>query len=301
MDYIKLFKDYRIPYSTTVNRGWVNCNCPYCDTKKDSFNLGINPVEDYGNCWKCGGHEINEVLALLLNVSVKDVPDIIKPYKGTSSLLPSVSTRKALKSSLSLPSDTFTSKERKYLKSRDFDPDFLHEKYGVVGGGITGRWKFRIIIPIYYNNQLVSWTARSIFSKNELKEMEIPRYKNLSIEESVINPKDIFFNLDNSRGDTVVLMEGTFDVMRFGDSFICSLGTQLTQKQIELLSKRFNKVYIMFDNEKEAQEKARKFGMQIASMGLEVEVVDAFSDFGVNDGAECNARQVYEIRKELGL
>ena len=238
---------------------------------------------------------------MLLGVPTRDVSDIIKPYMGRITNLPSASTRKATATFLSLPSNEFTSKERKYLTKRNFDADFLHEKYGIVGGGITGRWKFRIIIPIYYKGRLVSWTARSILSKDELKQLDIPRYKNLSIEESVINPKDIFFNLDNCTKDSVVLTEGSFDVMRFGDNFICSLGTQLTQAQIRLLSERFNKVYIMFDNEPEAQEKARKFGMQIASMGLEVEVVDAFSEFGVNDGAECNEKQVASIRKELGF
>lgn len=301
MDYIRLFNDYRVPYSTNVNRGWVNINCPFCDTKIDSFNLGVNPEEDYCTCWKCGYHDLYEVLSKVLNVPKRDIVDVLKPYRGTRSLIPSISSRKPMKSKLWLPNDGFTKNERKYLESRDFDVDFLHEKYGVVGGGITGRWKFRIIIPIYYNNQLVSWTARSILSKEQLKEYDIPRYKNLSIEESVINPKDIFFNLDNCKKDVVVLTEGSFDVMRFGDDWMCSLGTQLTQNQLKLLYERFSKVYIMFDNEVEAQEKARKFGMQIAGMGLEVEVVDAYSDFGVNDGAECNEKQVKQIRKELGL
>ena len=290
-----------MPYSTTVNKGWVNVNCPYCDTKIDSFNLGINPEEDYCNCWKCGAHDLYDVLSKVLKVSISDVSDLIRPYRGMSSTLPLVSKRKALANSLVLPSDGFTPKERKYLELRDFNPDFLHSKYGVVGGGITGKWKFRIIIPIYYNNTLVSWTARSIMSKKELKELDIPRYKNLSIEESVINPKDIFYNLDNARKDTVVLTEGCFDVMRFGDDWICSLGTQLTQNQLKLLCERYSKVYIMFDNEPLAQDKARLFGMQIASMGVEVEVVDAYSEFRVNDGAECNDKQVKQIRRELGL
>ena len=241
------------------------------------------------------------MLSKALNVPKRDLNEVLKPYRNGITSLPSISSRKALRSSISLPSDGFTDKERKYLESRNFDANFLHEKYGIVGGGITGKWKFRIIIPIYYNNRLVSWTARSILSKKQLKEYDIPRYKNLSIEESVINPKDIFYNLDNCRKSEVVLTEGCFDVIRFGDDWMCSLGTQLTQNQLRLLYERFNKVYIMFDNEVEAQEKARKFGMQIAGMGLDVEVVDAYSDFGVNDGGDCNYEQVSIIRKELGF
>ena len=47
--------------------------------------------------------------------------------------------------------------------------------------------------------------------------------------------------------------------------------------------------------------KAKKFGLQLVSIGLDVEVVDAYSDYNVNDGAELNEKQVREIRKELGL
>lgn len=295
----KLFSDYKIEYTNRENKGWTNVTCPFCDDK--TFNGGFENENPHFNCWKCGSHPIDEALSLILHVDRKQINSVLKPYRGTSSLIPSVSSRRPMCTSLSLPSDGFTPKERKYLEKRNFDVDFLHDKYGVVGGGISGRWKFRIIIPIYYNNKLVSWTARSVLSKDELKELDIPRYKNLSIEESVINPKDIFYNLDNCRKDVVVLTEGCFDVIRFGDDWICSLGTQLTQAQIRLLSERFNKVYIMFDNEVEAQEKARKFGMQIASMGIEVEVVDAYSEFNVNDGGECNEEQVLKIRKELGL
>lgn len=300
IDFGRLFTDYRIPYTTKVNKGWINTNCPYCDTKVDSFNMGFSPTDEFCNCWKCGNHDLKDTLSLVLRIPRQEMNGVLRPYLGRFNLSQS-SKKIALAKSLSLPGDGFTNKERRYLEKRNYDPDFLHDKYGVVGGGITGKWKFRIIIPIYYNHRLVSWVARSIFSKDRIKELDIPRYKNLSIEESVMNPKDTFFNLDNCRHDEVVLTEGAFDVMRFGDDWLCSLGTQLSQAQLKILCERFGKVYVMFDNEKEAQEKARKFAMQIASMGLEAEVVDAYSEYGVNDGGDCNEEQVREIRQELGL
>lgn len=53
--------------------------------------------------------------------------------------------------------------------------------------------------------------------------------------------------------------------------------------------------------EKEAQEKAKKYGMQIASMGVEVEVVNAYEDFNKNDGGELTPDEVEIIKKELGI
>ena len=301
MDFKRLFDDYGVRSTTSVNRGWVNVCCPYCDTKPDSFNMGF-PLEGdaYCNCWKCGGHDLHEALSMILRVSKREVPSILERYRGRGETV-SATRKKAKGTKLVLPSDGFTEVERDYLLSRRYDPDYLHRKYGVVGGGMVGRWKFRIIIPIVVDGRLVSWTARSILGKERLKELEIPRYKNLSIEESVVNPKDVFFNMDNCRGQTCVLTEGAFDVMRFGDGFLCSLGTQLTQEQLKLLYSRYTKVFVMFDNECEAQAKAKWFGMQIASMGVDVEVVDAYSEFGVNDGGDCNERQVRSIRRELGL
>ena len=257
---------------------------------------------DYAHCWKCGGHNIRQALSKVLSIPLSQIDDIITQYQDKNSLLYRLNGKvqpKAVR--LELPGHGFTIPERKYLLSRNFYPRQLHEKYEVVGGGIAGKWKFRIIIPLIIGGKIVSWTARSILPKSQCDELKIPRYKNLSIEESIMNPKDVLFNIDNCLSNKVVLTEGAFDVFRLGDGFLCSFGTSLTQYQIAELKKRYNKIYMMFDNEPEAQDKARKYGLQLSAMGCDVEIVDAYSEFGVNDGAELNVEQVEVIRKELEL
>lgn len=300
MNFEKMFRDYHVDYSTKINRGWVNVECPYC-TSEHPMHLGFNPAGDYCTCWNCGGHDLKRTLSKVLVVPYNDVDEIMTHYEGRGGMLMQLNKKVAKARSLELPSDSFTPAERKYLLSRNFSPRFLHEKYGVVGGGIAGRWKFRILIPVYLNGKLVSWTGRSILDKQTLKEKEIPRYKNLSIEESVINIKECIFNIDHCRKNVAVLVEGSFDVMRLGDDFMCSMGTELTQNQIGILHQRFKKIFIAFDNEPEAQKKARKFGMQLASIGVEVEVVNIYEDFNKNDGGELSDNEVKIIRKELGL
>lgn len=295
-----MFRDYHVDYSTKINRGWVNVECPYC-TSEHPLHLGFNPAGDYCTCWNCGGHDLKRTLSKVLAVPYNDVDEIMTHYEGRGGMLMQLNKKVAKARSLELPSDSFTPAERKYLLSRNFSPRFLHEKYGVVGGGIAGRWKFRILIPVYLNGKLVSWTGRSILDKQTLKEKEIPRYKNLSIEESVINIKECIFNIDHCRKNVAVLVEGSFDVMRLGDDFMCSMGTELTQNQIGILHQRFKKIFIAFDNEPEAQKKARKFGLQLASIGVEVEVVNIYEDFNKNDGGELSDDEVKIIRKELGL
>ena len=299
MNFVKLFNDYNVEYDTRVNKGWTNVTCQFCDDK--TFNGGFNNAGDYYHCWKCGGHNFKQALARTVNIPFNEVDTLIEQYAGRNSALNALNKKQAKATKLTLPTDTFTPAERKYLKERNFSPKLLHEKYKIVGGGITGSWKYRIIIPLVLNGKIVSWTARTILSKQQQQKLKIPRYKNLSIEQSVANPKSVLYNLDNCRGKTAVLTEGAFDVIRMSDGFFCSFGTELTQSQISMIKERFTKIFIMFDNEEEAQAKARKFGLQIASIGVDVEVVDAYSDFNKKDGGELNQQEVGIIRRELGL
>ena len=299
MNFVKLFNDYNVEYDTRVNKGWTNVTCPFCDDK--TFNGGFNNAGDYYHCWKCGGHNFKQALARTVNIPFNEVDILIEQYAGRNSVLNTLNKKQAKATKLTLPTDTFTSAERKYLKERNFSPKLLHEKYKIVGGGITGSWKYRIIIPLVLNGKIVSWTARTILSKQQQQKLKIPRYKNLSIEQSIVDPKSILYNLDHCEDKIAVLTEGAFDVIRMGDGFFCSFGTELTQSQISMIKQRFEKVFIMFDNEEEAQAKARKFGLQIASIGVEVELVDCYGDFNKNDAGELNEKEVQIIRHELGL
>lgn len=299
MNFVKLFNDYNVEYDTRVNKGWTNVTCQFCDDK--TFNGGFNNAGDYYHCWKCGGHNFKQALARTVNIPFNEVDTLIEQYAGRNSVLNTLNKKQAKATKLTLPTDTFTPAERKYLKERNFSPKLLHEKYKIVGGGITGSWKYRIIIPLVLNGKIVSWTARTILSKQQQQKLKIPRYKNLSIEQSVVDPKSVLYNLDHCEDKIAVLTEGAFDVIRMVDGFFCSFGTELTQSQISMIKQRFEKVFIMFDNEEEAQAKARKFGLQIASIGVEVELVDCYGDFNKNDAGELNEKEVQIIRHELGL
>ena len=179
MNFQKLFTDYKIDYSTKTNRGWINTKCIYCGGS--SYKLGFNPTENYCTCFACGFHPLKETLSKILNLSKYELNEIIPEYETRVIQLRELKEEKKTVNELKLPTDTFTSIERKYLKKRNFNPSYLNKKYNIVGGGIAGDWKYRIIIPLILNGQIVSWTARSILPKNELDELKIPRYKNLSI------------------------------------------------------------------------------------------------------------------------
>ena len=91
------------------------------------------------------------------------------------------------------------------------------------------------------------------------------------------------------------------DVLKMGDDTICSLGTSVTREQELFLKNRFDKVFIAFDNEPSAQDKARHLGMNLSSVGLKVEVVNICEDFNKNDPGELNESEVRQIKKELNF
>ena len=299
INFEKLFKDYHIP-TRNSNKNWVNICCPECRNPLDThFNGGFNMLNPRYSCWRCGSHSWYDILSKVLNVPITEINRIVSGYN----YVPLVKEEKRVGKAehLDLPGFKLNDMERQYLINRGYDVPYLINKFHIRGGGIAGDWSYRIILPIYYNHILVSWTGRSILTKEQIKEYDIPRYKNLAIEQSVISPKEIFFNLDHSTKDSVILVEGPFDCLKGSDDTICSLGTSVTRDQELFLKNRYKKIFICFDNEYEAQNKARHLGMNLASIGMEVEVVNICEPFGKNDPGELTYEEVNEIKKELGF
>jgi DNA primase len=182
---------------------------------------------------------------------------------------------------------------------RNFDPYYLTDTYKIKSGGIIGDYSFRIIIPIFYKNILVSFQARSIYSKEKCSELDILRYKNYSIELGLVNIKHILYNLDNCLEDWVVVVEGVFDCWRLGPKNIAAtMGTSMSIQQINLLAKRYKKVIFLFDNEKQAQSRARKYGSELSSLGVEVEI---FNPEFEHDPGDYTKEEELFCRKELNL
>ncbi len=181
------------------------------------------------------------------------------------------------------------------MKRRGFDPKYLIKKYGIVGTGPGESWnnisyELRIIIPIFFGGRIVSFQGRDI--TNQQKE----RYKACPVEKSVINCKQILYNLDNAKGKWVVVVEGILDVWRMGDGFVASFGTTMTSSQINLLNRRFDKITFLFDSELEAQKKAGLYCAQLSSLGKNVELVQLKK---VRDPADLSRRTAEEVRNDI--
>jgi DNA primase len=291
IDIHRLLVDFKIPLDTRVNPGWINVHCPFC-RRDEGFHGGFPESGDYFHCWKCGGHYIDLTIQKLLHISRKEYNEIIPQYSAEVLLRAKLNKKKPKAQKIEMPGEDLNKAERKYLKDRRFDPDFLVQKYGIRGGGIVGEWKFRILIPMYMNHQLISFTGRDITGQQK------QRYKNLEIEKSVMDPKTIVFNWDNAPGPKVGIVEGPMDVFRMGDDFICTFGTSVTSAQIGRIAEKYKEVYFLFDPEEDAQKKAQKNAELLSSLGVEAWVVDIENDCDPGDLSEY---EVERLRSEMGF
>jgi DNA primase len=294
VDFDLLLKDYGVSADfTRAKSGWVNVSCPYCDTTGKHRHLGINAFSEYAYCFKCGYHPFDSTLADMLNTTAASLRELKKEYSVKRETLALLNQKAVVyKKSLKLADKPLTRNERLYLKKRGFRPNETISKYRLQSGGLAGDWKYRIIIPVFVNNVLVTWTSRAI--SDSMK----PRYKTLAARESRMNIKDTLYNLDNCVKDTVVLLEGPVDVMRFGDNGSCGFGMSLTDSQVKTLSARFNNVIIIFDNESKALDKALNYKVRLQSAKLNVDVIRIK---GLNDIGETDKKTIEKIKGALML
>jgi DNA primase len=289
IDLPSMFKQYGIKYQVGDN-GWINVCCPNCNDTK--YHGGFNLNEFYYNCWRCGGINAKDILQKLLNLSFNDLNILLNENTIDKIVLNKLNKTQGKIHNIELPGSILNEKERKYLIKRNFDPYYLVDTYKIQGGGIIGEWNFRIIIPVFYQNKLVTFLGRTIVN-NEI------RYRNLKTDKAIISNKKILYNLDNCMNNYIILVEGPFDCWRLGHNNVsCSFGIEITPEQINLLSKRFKKVIFLFDNEKMAQDRARKYGEQLSALGVEVEI---FNPEFEHDPGDYTKDEENIVRKELNI
>lgn len=296
-NFLKYCDDYSIDYVTSsgnLSRGWLLAlkDCPFCGSK-DHYHLGVPSQGNRCYCWRCGGHSLYSITRELTpSVNYYTLLEAYAGWVDDRAIL----KKKKVTHAESVPFDfePLGKVARKYLSKRGFDPDVLQDRYKFRDGGCVGDYKFRVIIPIIYNGVVVSYQGRSY---NPLVE---PKYKFLPEEKSVVNPKHIFFNLDNAVKDTVIITEGVLDCIKLaGDNcsdVIASLGISTSEDQVRLIAERYKKVFMLYDPEDVAQQKARKMASKIGALGVKVEVVDTEEPYDLGDTPweECE-----QIKKEL--
>jgi len=266
-DAAQFFMDHSVYYATEGHKqcqpGWINIPCPFC-TGNPGYHLGYDLTAGYFNCWRCGFKPNTQVIRSLLLCSWEEAKTLHKKYQSNTPYRTTKREFKKREFRLPVGCRELSPSHIKYLRGRNFNPYKLIKQWGLLGTGPVGRYKFRIIVPIYYNGVIVSYQGRDITERNELK------YKACDEAGELIHHKQILYGLDQSLGDTCILVEGVTDVWRLGPGAVCGFGINLKESQLSLLYEKFKRIFIMFDDDPQAVKEAYKVGHKLVHLGCEV-------------------------------
>lgn len=298
MNIIQLYKDFNVPFATEGHKhcreGWVNTTCPFC-TGNPGMHLGYNMADNYYVCWRCGWKATNKAIALLIHVSEKEAKEIARKYGGKSHVKSAVTVRVGQKK-FRLPPSTapMNDRHKRYLTKRKFDPEVIEKIWDVQGTGPISlmdgiSFSHRLVIPIYWENRIVSFQTRDITAKHSLRYITCPEQR------EIVKHKHIFYQaIPTKDSDACICVEGVTDAWRFGYGAIATFGIKYTKYQVREISKRFKKVFVVFDDDPQAIKQSEKLTAELILRG-----VDAYSIKIQGDPGDMSQSDADTLKKEL--
>jgi hypothetical protein len=260
MDIIRLYQDFGIDFKTEGHKharaGWVNTECPFC-SGNPGLHLGWNIADEYFLCWRCGWHPPVITLSELLHLPFYEIYPIIEQYGVNRTIL---QHRIEEKRKFEFPSGTSYLKpsHKKYLINRGFDPNKLQERWFLSGTGPFSKlgslsYKFRIIIPFYWNGEIVSFDSRDITDKQQ------NRYQACPAEYESVGHKQILYGDQEAWNPKIgICVEGPTDVWRLGELAFATSGIKYTESQVKIMASIFKRIAVVYDDDPQAQVQAKK-------------------------------------------
>lgn len=284
MDISRFFQDYSIRRAHEGEKhyrsGWYNIPCPFCSGHSGN-HLGYSLSSNYFKCWRCGYKSIPKVVMRLLGVDFVQAKKIIKQYKGKTR--DGGAKARVKRHRFTKPEDCgpllqndaafeylrfergFTRKDAIWIAKR-----FKLEATGCMGWLDDMDLSFRIIAPIFHEDDMVSWQSRDISNLSSLKYITCPaKYERKEHKQVLYNAPDP----DNY--PIIVVCEGIIDVWKVvlsGFPATCCFGVEYTYAQLKLLSK-YKKVIIFLDPDKAGSNQAAKLFKQLVFAGVDAEVI----------------------------
>jgi DNA primase len=273
-------------HGDNVSKGWTSLNCLFCIDHAN--HLGINHTTKVYVCYKCA--TTGNCFSLIQEIDGVSFPkaiQIMKEFGGNVYTPP----EKHYQTKLKLPTHIlkeFPKSYKDFLIGRRYDPDYVIPKYGLLATGPMSDYRYRIIVPVFMNERVLSFVGRDVTGKSRLP------YRNSGENFSIKDPKQCLYNIDSVIQDKAVIVEGIFDAWRIGDGAIATFGTKYTHEQIRLL-KNLKRVFVLYDAD--ATHIAYKLAHDLSSIVKEVSVIE------LSEGDPDNLKEddVRSLRKEIGL
>jgi DNA primase len=298
-DFKKYLDSRGVKYDTSgkniSQRGnWIGMKCLWC--QDHSNHLGINLDTKGFNCWICSakGKAPFSLIMRLDNCSYYRAEKTVQEFSSMRVLLDqrTLTTSEVPQSIIEVLNAERAEKKllylhRNFLESRNFDPDYIFDKYKLFCCGAGSRWCHRLIVPFYQNNRIVTFTARDVTDKAKVSYDHLPNY------ESIVPVKETLYNIESIK-DTAVVVEGVTDVWRIGDGACAVMGYKYTAHQVYSLS-NVRRIFILFDTEEKAQKLAEEFAFELSTMVPSVEVLQLES----GDPGDLSEDDANNLRREI--
>lgn len=296
MDILEIFNEYNIDYKTEGHKhcrpGWVNIPCPFCEGNP-GYHLGINIKTLHSYCWRCGWKPIDFALSGVLKITKDKIPKL-----GLIGV--QINTKQEeVKNTFTLPSaiTPLLKIHKKYLQKRGYNTTSIEKNWNVYGtspssclvnNGKKINFKYRIIIPIFWDGKIVSFTSRDITEKAPIKYISCPNNM------EVIEHKHILYGRQDKWNETGICVEGPTDVWKMGFSSFATFGIEYTIRQLILIKKTFKNVAVLYDDDPQAIVKAEQLVAE-----LQFRRVNAFRVPITGDPGSLQKKEANYLSKQI--
>lgn len=252
---VELGVDYK-ESGKNVGSNDINVDCPFCNSSK---HLGISIKSGFTFCWVCEFNDLDrhptllKVLIELTGLHWAEVKEAMIEHGWEPFNISAEELSGGLSAKASLPKEYISivkmmfykqpsDEALQYLSERMFDMDTVRRyKLGVCTEGVYAN---RIIIPIFFNGNLASFTSRSYKREG--------RYKHAPLFMSSERIKNLLYNYDVAKNYShVYLLEGATDVWRMGKNAMAVFRSKLSRNQRNILmrlsNKRLTSITVIFD------------------------------------------------------
>ena len=298
MDIVEFLKDQNIKVhqagQKNVSVGWIGIRCPFCNDTTNHCGIELKTLRC--NCWRCGGHSLTNLVGEVAECSATEARRIVKSLDQAELSQSHFEKEENWVRLMKFPPvvQPLPKAYKDYLARRGFNPNRIAKKFNLSAATNESKYRFRIIIPMYKNNRLVSFTGRAIYKEMRLK------YKHPERREVIYTPKQLVYNYDSFVGGTdLVVCEGPFDVFAWGAGAVATNGIRFSIEQIKILrSKPIRNLFIFFDNESKAQAAARLLLRMLAPYPQSIERVIPKDK---KDPGEMSMTEIMEVKQMLSF
>ncbi len=297
IDFLRLCQDFRIPIASKGHKhsrkGWINTTCPFHQGSAGGYHLGYNLAKGYFFCFGCGWHPVDLTVQMLTKTDKQQTKKILLNYIAAGQLPESSLKEEPYEKpdQLKWPEGygKMVAAHRNYLFKRGFNPEQLEREWSIGGTRYWGFYAFRIIAPITFRDEPVSWQSRDITDKQKAKYLPCPK------EQELLHHKQLLYGLDKARWRIGVVVEGITGVWRLGPGAVATFGVEYTDSQLLLLSESFDEIRIFYDGDEAGQNAAERMGSELEAMGREVEILEPVDC----DSGDITQEMANEIMKEV--